>query len=218
MRPRRLLAHRRWLAAPRGSAFLWVSPSMQPHVRPLVVSHGSGDGFVSDFIWDGARGSPRLLRKEGLSDIAATMLCMCLFLKCPLLHAMAALCARFCPRVQSVSNVLCESFCRRVPCALSPPPLARRRSPTGRAQLFILDGPPDGHGPPAGGPRPAAWRDPSHDRRRKRAPSRDRRATIAESATRPQSCPGPSPHPRPGRVCVRTPHRPAASLYRLRHI
>lgn len=34
---------------------MWVHPRAQPRVRPLVVSHGSGAGFVSDFVWDGCR-------------------------------------------------------------------------------------------------------------------------------------------------------------------
>eukprot|EP00955_Chlamydomonas_euryale_P054948 355986-Chlamydomonas_euryale.AAC.24 len=69
----------------------------------------------------------------------------------------------------------------------------RRRA----AQLFILDGSPDGRGPAARGPRPAS-RDPSRDRRRKRDPSCGRRETVAESATRPRPRPGPSaPHPQP---------------------
>ncbi|KXZ43603.1 hypothetical protein GPECTOR_85g333 [Gonium pectorale] len=45
----------KWLCAPRGSALLWVSPARKAAVRPLVVSHGSGCGFTSDFIWDGCR-------------------------------------------------------------------------------------------------------------------------------------------------------------------
>ncbi|GLI71197.1 hypothetical protein VaNZ11_016316 [Volvox africanus] len=45
----------KWLCAPRGSAILWVAPNRQAFVRPLVVSHGSGCGFTSDFIWDGCR-------------------------------------------------------------------------------------------------------------------------------------------------------------------
>eukprot|EP00955_Chlamydomonas_euryale_P110736 366018-Chlamydomonas_euryale.AAC.9 len=60
---------------------------------------------------------------------------------------------------------------------------ARRRSPTGRAELFILDGSPDGRGPPAGGPRPAS-RDPSRDRRRTRDPPRDGCRKRDPSATR----------------------------------
>lgn len=42
-----------WLCAPRGSAFLWVDPVHKAHVQPLIVSHGHGSGFTSEFIWDG---------------------------------------------------------------------------------------------------------------------------------------------------------------------
>ncbi|KAG2497474.1 hypothetical protein HYH03_004628 [Edaphochlamys debaryana] len=45
----------KWLCGPRGSAVLWVHPRRRGGVRPLVVSHGSGCGFTSDFIWDGCR-------------------------------------------------------------------------------------------------------------------------------------------------------------------
>ncbi|GAX74265.1 hypothetical protein CEUSTIGMA_g1714.t1 [Chlamydomonas eustigma] len=45
----------KWLACPRGSAFMWVHPDRQSKIRPLVISHGSGCGFTSDFIWDGCR-------------------------------------------------------------------------------------------------------------------------------------------------------------------
>ncbi|KAL6763735.1 CG12264-like protein [Haematococcus lacustris] len=45
----------KWLAGPRGSALLWVHPRVKAQVKPLVVSHGSGAGFTSDFIWDGCR-------------------------------------------------------------------------------------------------------------------------------------------------------------------
>eukprot|EP00200_Dunaliella_tertiolecta_P004798 CAMPEP_0202339480 /NCGR_PEP_ID=MMETSP1126-20121109/1324_1 /ASSEMBLY_ACC=CAM_ASM_000457 /TAXON_ID=3047 /ORGANISM="Dunaliella tertiolecta, Strain CCMP1320" /LENGTH=445 /DNA_ID=CAMNT_0048930037 /DNA_START=110 /DNA_END=1447 /DNA_ORIENTATION=- len=45
----------KWLAGPRGSAVFWAHPRVKHTVRPLVVSHGSGHGFTSDFIWDGCR-------------------------------------------------------------------------------------------------------------------------------------------------------------------
>lgn len=45
----------KWLCAPRGSAILWVAPQHQRHIRPLIISHGFGAGFTSDFIWDGCR-------------------------------------------------------------------------------------------------------------------------------------------------------------------
>eukprot|EP00955_Chlamydomonas_euryale_P096951 365043-Chlamydomonas_euryale.AAC.8 len=72
------------------------------------------------------------------------------------------------------------------------PLLGRRRSPTGRAQLFILDGSQDGRGPLAGGPRLASH-DPSHARRWKRDPSCDRRATLLRTCVCPianQALPG----------------------------
>ena len=50
-----LLLLLQWLCAPRGSAMLWVHPRHRDSVRPLVVSHGWGSGFSSEFIWDGER-------------------------------------------------------------------------------------------------------------------------------------------------------------------
>lgn len=46
----------KWLCAPRGSAVMWTSAAARARwggVQPLVVSHGSGSGYTSDFIWDG---------------------------------------------------------------------------------------------------------------------------------------------------------------------
>jgi isopenicillin-N epimerase len=45
----------KWLCAPRGVGFLWVHPSHKRHTRPLVISHGWGSGFSSEWIWDGNR-------------------------------------------------------------------------------------------------------------------------------------------------------------------
>eukprot|EP00201_Polytomella_parva_P012696 CAMPEP_0175059016 /NCGR_PEP_ID=MMETSP0052_2-20121109/12189_1 /TAXON_ID=51329 ORGANISM="Polytomella parva, Strain SAG 63-3" /NCGR_SAMPLE_ID=MMETSP0052_2 /ASSEMBLY_ACC=CAM_ASM_000194 /LENGTH=394 /DNA_ID=CAMNT_0016324501 /DNA_START=586 /DNA_END=1770 /DNA_ORIENTATION=- len=45
----------KWLAAPRGSALLWVRRDRQRAVRSPIISHGFGDGFASEFIWDGCR-------------------------------------------------------------------------------------------------------------------------------------------------------------------
>eukprot|EP00955_Chlamydomonas_euryale_P055093 356031-Chlamydomonas_euryale.AAC.12 len=52
----------------------------------------------------------------------------------------------------------------------APPYQARRRSPTGRVELFIQGGSPGGCGTPAVGPRPAS-RDPLRTRCRTRGPS-----------------------------------------------
>ena len=42
-----------WLSAPRGAAFMWVAPAHKARVRPLIVSHGHGSGYTSEFLWDG---------------------------------------------------------------------------------------------------------------------------------------------------------------------
>jgi selenocysteine lyase/cysteine desulfurase len=43
------------LCSPRGAAVLWAHPAYRATLRPLVVSHGAGAGFTSDFMWDGCR-------------------------------------------------------------------------------------------------------------------------------------------------------------------
>ena len=45
----------KWFCSPRGCAFLWAQPPAQHTLRPLVISHGVGSGFISEFIWDGNR-------------------------------------------------------------------------------------------------------------------------------------------------------------------
>ena len=45
----------KWLMAPKGSAFIWVSPERQTETHPLVTSHGWGNGFNDEFDWVGTR-------------------------------------------------------------------------------------------------------------------------------------------------------------------
>eukprot|EP01038_Epipyxis_sp_PR26KG_P007814 gene7814-10615_t len=56
----------KWLSAPKGCAFLWVSPQMKNKLRPSIISHGYQPGgddmkyclpdrLLSSFIWDGCR-------------------------------------------------------------------------------------------------------------------------------------------------------------------
>eukprot|EP00873_Tetraselmis_striata_P000570 jgi/Tetstr1/420834/TSEL_011909.t1 len=45
----------KWLCGPRGTALMWVAGSRQADIHPACISHGSGCGFTSDFIWDGNR-------------------------------------------------------------------------------------------------------------------------------------------------------------------
>lgn len=45
----------KWLMAPKGSAFIWVSPERQTETHPFVISHGWGKGFHDEFDWIGTR-------------------------------------------------------------------------------------------------------------------------------------------------------------------
>ncbi|KAH3729468.1 hypothetical protein DPMN_055439 [Dreissena polymorpha] len=45
-------AHK-WLCAPKGAALLYVKRELQSRTRPLIISHGFGSGFNSEFIWAG---------------------------------------------------------------------------------------------------------------------------------------------------------------------
>ena len=45
----------KWLCAPKGSAFLWVSPDRQHNLHPTVISHGLDKGFLTEFDWTGTR-------------------------------------------------------------------------------------------------------------------------------------------------------------------
>lgn len=61
----------KWLCGARGSALLWVRRELQPSIRPLIVSHGSGCGFLSDFIWDGEE------LKGGVGDVDGVLQFRC---------------------------------------------------------------------------------------------------------------------------------------------
>ncbi|XP_062612086.1 uncharacterized protein LOC134273885, partial [Saccostrea cucullata] len=43
----------KWFCCPKGSAFMYVKEERQQQTRPLVISHGFGSGFNSEFIWTG---------------------------------------------------------------------------------------------------------------------------------------------------------------------
>jgi isopenicillin-N epimerase len=45
----------KWVCAPKGSAFVWVSPDRQADVHPTVISHHLDDGFAREFSWQGTR-------------------------------------------------------------------------------------------------------------------------------------------------------------------
>ncbi|GCC28189.1 hypothetical protein chiPu_0006617 [Chiloscyllium punctatum] len=45
----------KWLCSPKGCAFLYVKPELQNCLQPLVISHGFGFGFSSEYIWTGLK-------------------------------------------------------------------------------------------------------------------------------------------------------------------
>jgi isopenicillin-N epimerase len=51
----------KWVCCPKGTAFLWASEVHHSKLKPLVISHGFGHSFQSDFSWDGCRDYSSLL-------------------------------------------------------------------------------------------------------------------------------------------------------------
>lgn len=45
----------KWLAAPKGCAFLWAHRDRQPGLHPTTISHGFGGGYLTEFDWTGTR-------------------------------------------------------------------------------------------------------------------------------------------------------------------
>eukprot|EP00742_Colponemidia_sp_Colp-10_P016404 GILJ01018794.1.p1 GENE.GILJ01018794.1~~GILJ01018794.1.p1 ORF type:complete len:572 (+),score=79.63 GILJ01018794.1:215-1717(+) len=45
----------KWFSAPKSVGVMWVREDVQEEIRPLIVSHGAKNGFLSDFVWDGTR-------------------------------------------------------------------------------------------------------------------------------------------------------------------
>ncbi|XP_076445354.1 uncharacterized protein LOC143283115 isoform X2 [Babylonia areolata] len=45
-------AHK-WFCSPKGAAFLYVRKELKSSIHPLLVSHGYGFGFSSEFLWTG---------------------------------------------------------------------------------------------------------------------------------------------------------------------
>lgn len=45
-------AHK-WFCSPKGAAFLYVRKELQSSIHPLLISHGYGFGFNSEFMWAG---------------------------------------------------------------------------------------------------------------------------------------------------------------------
>lgn len=63
----------KWWSSPRGLAAMWVHPEAQATTRPLVVSHGYGSGFASEFVWDGCRDYSAALSVPAVAAFRAAM-------------------------------------------------------------------------------------------------------------------------------------------------
>jgi isopenicillin-N epimerase len=54
----------KWLAAPKGCAFLWVRRDRQEGLHPTTISHGFGGGYLAEFDWTGTRDATAQLALE----------------------------------------------------------------------------------------------------------------------------------------------------------
>lgn len=61
-------AHK-WLCSPKGVAFLYVRHELKTKIRPLVISHGFGSGFNSEFMWSGLRDYSSMLALTCVLDV-----------------------------------------------------------------------------------------------------------------------------------------------------
>jgi isopenicillin-N epimerase len=51
----------KWVCAPKASAVLHVAPLWRETLRPLVASHGVGDGYLASFAWTGTHDPSAML-------------------------------------------------------------------------------------------------------------------------------------------------------------
>ncbi len=45
----------KWVCAPKGAGFLWVQRDRKEHIHPAIISNYHGQGFNSEFDWQGTR-------------------------------------------------------------------------------------------------------------------------------------------------------------------
>ncbi|OFW65936.1 MAG: hypothetical protein A2Z12_07905 [Actinobacteria bacterium RBG_16_68_21] len=68
----------KWVCAPKGAGFLWVTPAWRDRVRPLVISHGAGreegEQFRAMFDWTGtADPTPQLSVSAAIDAVGGMM-------------------------------------------------------------------------------------------------------------------------------------------------
>ncbi|MGO4677948.1 aminotransferase class V-fold PLP-dependent enzyme [Bosea sp. 2YAB26] len=54
----------KWLAAPKGCAFLWTRSDRQAGLHPTTISHGFRGGYLTEFDWTGTRDATAQLAVE----------------------------------------------------------------------------------------------------------------------------------------------------------
>jgi isopenicillin-N epimerase len=121
-------AHK-WLCAPKGCGMLYAAPAHASSLRAASISHGSGAGFTSEFIWDGCREYGPALALPGLLSWwtalgglhEAREYCRCL-----LAEAMALLTAAWGTGTQAPPSLYSHMACVQLPPACLPPGAAKR--------------------------------------------------------------------------------------------
>lgn len=63
----------KWVCAPKGAGVLWVAPEHRDRVRPLVTSHGAGEGFRAEFDWWGTHDPTPYLAAPAAIAFMATL-------------------------------------------------------------------------------------------------------------------------------------------------
>lgn len=63
----------KWLCAPKGAAFLWVTPERQKDLHPNVISHDLGKGFTYEFDKTGTRDASAWLSIPAALEFHAKM-------------------------------------------------------------------------------------------------------------------------------------------------
>lgn len=115
-------AHK-WLCSSKGVAVLYARDGVKADTRPLIISHGHGSGFASEFIWDGNRDYSGILALPALLNwwqrvdaSVAREYCRGL-----LREAVALLCSRWGTRTHAPIECYSHMACVELPVAALPP-------------------------------------------------------------------------------------------------
>jgi isopenicillin-N epimerase len=63
----------KWLLAPKGCAFLWTAPARRAQTHAHVISHGLGQGIVTELDWTGTRDPSAFLAIGAAIEVHATL-------------------------------------------------------------------------------------------------------------------------------------------------